>query len=421
MAWLPITFEQLRIGLFIKLDYNWLGHPFVRNTFTISFPSEIAIIRKKQLTKLYYDPDRSNADPQAGLRGPASEELTAEMIQDIQEDEKSFERRKASQAQAVRSYHTAQENGERKFADQMKRCTETVDMMIAGQAEGMRVAAQIIGSMMNDLGQPSLSLSLVAPQAVDDPKQKLAAEALRSSILVLQAGASLNLSQAEAQHLGLGAFFHNIGMFTLPPSVWQMPASAPSEQFQQYPLLGKQLLEAVPGVAPEIIQIVYQHQECLDGSGYPTGLASGELGPLPRLVGMIAKYNELIRSRSTDDSMSPAQALSQLYANMQNKFGLDVMEPVIAAMTVYPPGSFVELSDGSFGLVVQVNAQARMLPVVGVYAPDTLYKDSLIVDLAKDGMLFIRDSLSIKSVPPEVASALSAGQMSGYMLLPAMP
>jgi Domain of unknown function (DUF3391) len=62
MSWFHLNPALLRIGLFIRVDYSWMEHPFVRNSFTISSPSEISIIAKHRLTKLFYDPGRSRAD-----------------------------------------------------------------------------------------------------------------------------------------------------------------------------------------------------------------------------------------------------------------------------------------------------------------------------------------------------------------------
>ncbi len=94
MSWLPLDPVLLRLGLYIKIDHGWMEHPFVRNVFTVSSPTEIAIIRKHGLTKLLYDPELSHADVVEAITnptGPVREfEIDAETAQDAEADEASI-------------------------------------------------------------------------------------------------------------------------------------------------------------------------------------------------------------------------------------------------------------------------------------------------------------------------------------------
>jgi len=63
MGLIPISAESLVVGLYIRLDHGWNEHPFLRNSFKISSPTDIGIIQKQGLTKISYDP--ASSDPQA--------------------------------------------------------------------------------------------------------------------------------------------------------------------------------------------------------------------------------------------------------------------------------------------------------------------------------------------------------------------
>ncbi|MEO7859492.1 MAG: hypothetical protein ABIU05_03450 [Nitrospirales bacterium] len=141
---------------------------------------------------------------------------------------------------------------------------------------------------------------------------------------------------------------------------------------------------------------------------------------LARVLGTAVEYDQLTRLRDTKTRLTPAQALSHLYVNMKHKLGLDVVEPFIASMTVYPLGSFVEISDGSIGLVVKVNAEERMRPVVKLYDSSTSHQDAAVVDLSRERSLSIRKNLDLKSTPQEAIDILSPGGIVGYTLAPAL-
>lgn len=91
-----------------------------------------------------------------------------------------------------------------------------------------------------------------------------------------------------------------------------------------------------------------QHRDYLGESDSPKGLLNDDTAQLARVVSTVAKYNQLTSDRrSKKKHISQTQALSHLYVNLRRKFGSDVIDPFIATMTVYPPGSFLEMSDGT--------------------------------------------------------------------------
>jgi len=64
MPFIPLNnLEDLRIGLFIKLECSWWRHPFAKGQFKISSSQEIATIRNIKNSKVLYDPERSDPLP----------------------------------------------------------------------------------------------------------------------------------------------------------------------------------------------------------------------------------------------------------------------------------------------------------------------------------------------------------------------
>ena len=422
MGWLSLTPAQLRIGLYIKLDHSWMEHPFIRNTFTVSSPSEIAIIQKRLLTRLFYDPDRSHADALVALAKPVSlvsAEPDRQFAQDVEDDENAMLKEKAVHIQHVVDHRKALDEADQNYADTAKRCSVMMAMATAGEAEGVQVATQMVTAMMDLLEQESVALSLVQSKNLDDPGQELAAQAMNVSALASLTGKMMNLNPEQLQHVALGALFHNLGQHRVPLAFRAKGAHlSPVETklMRMYPQHGKEILEAIPGVPSKVVAIVYQHREYLDGSGSPKGSLNGDIAQLARLVGTVVEYNLLTSDRGVAQRLSPTQALSHLYVKMKARLGSDVIEPFIATMTIYPPGSFVEMSDESMGLVVKTNAQERLRPIVRLYDPNSLHAEAAVVDLARERSLTIRKSLELKSVPQNVREMLSSSQVIGYAL-----
>lgn len=245
-------------------------------------------------------------------------------------------------------------------------------------------------------------------------------QSINVSALATLTARTLGLSNEEIEHVGMGGLFHNIGMSRVPLAVRVKSEEdlSPTETklLRMYPQLGKEILEAIEGVAPEVIEIVYQHREYLDGTGFPKRLINGDIAKAARLVGTIVEYNLLSSDQRSPRYMGPGQALSYVYTKLRNKYGPDVIEPFIATVTVFPPGAFVELSDGSFGLVLKSNSQERLRPVIMLYEQQASHDQPAIIDLARERSISIEKSLDPKGLPERVKDALLTTKVKGYVI-----
>jgi HD-GYP domain-containing protein (c-di-GMP phosphodiesterase class II) len=66
---------------------------------------------------------------------------------------------------------------------------------------------------------------------------------------------------------------------------------------RQHPLLGFEAIRDVPGLHPEMLDMVAHHHEYLDGSGYPHGLQASELSDLVRMITIADIFGALIERR----------------------------------------------------------------------------------------------------------------------------
>lgn len=424
MPWLPLDPALLRLGLYIKIDHGWLEYPFVRNVFTVSSPTEIAIIRKYHLSRLFYDAERSHADVVAVITDPSAPieefKIDAETAQDAETDEQSILKEKEKQIRTILQHRKDVEGNTRTYSDATNEISVMLAMANAGQADMLRTATKIMGSLETVLHQKDVALSLVCAESSGEPGQELAMQAMNVSALAVLTAKTMGLSQEEIQRVGMGALFHNIGMSRVPLAVRVKSEEdmSPTETklLRMYPQLGKEILEAIPGVDPEIIEIVHQHREWIDGTGYPKRLFAGDINKLARLVGTIVEYNTMTGDRRSLRYFGPGQALSHLYTKMQHKYGPDVIDAFIATVTVFPPGSFVELNDGSFGLVLKSNLEERLRPVVMLYERQASHEQAAIIDLARERSLSIERSIDARTLPERVKDALLPTKLNGYVL-----
>ena len=107
----------------------------------------------------------------------------------------------------------------------------------------------------------------------------------------------MKYTDKELWDLGLGAFLHDVGKLLIPKSIIQK-ASLPNEMdkvfIQQHCELGVSSIRPY-SLSKESTDVILQHHERLDGSGYPHGLKGNAISRNAQIV-MIADFVDEITS-----------------------------------------------------------------------------------------------------------------------------
>lgn len=117
------------------------------------------------------------------------------------------------------------------------------------------------------------------------------------AIISLMIALEMGYNDDELWKLGLGAFLHDAGKLLVPKSIIQKPGPLNDMEMvsvRKHSELGLSSLETC-SVPQECLDIVFQHHERLDGSGYPRGLKDAEICQSAKIV-MIADVIDAITS-----------------------------------------------------------------------------------------------------------------------------
>jgi HD-GYP domain-containing protein (c-di-GMP phosphodiesterase class II) len=170
-----------------------------------------------------------------------------------------------------------------------------------------------------------------------DRNQRLDAEALESLLVALgdfvdlkcpftlghsRATAQLASDAATAVGLDLDAVtltrraghVHDLGRIGVSNQIWSKPGSLTAAEFERlrlHPYLTVRILSQVPALAP-VAELAGNHHECVNGSGYPRGLAGTALSLPDRLLAAAVSYQSACEPRPYRDKLSPAAAAQRL-------------------------------------------------------------------------------------------------------------
>jgi HD-GYP domain-containing protein (c-di-GMP phosphodiesterase class II) len=137
----------------------------------------------------------------------------------------------------------------------------------------------------------------------------------RVAMLAVQVGEALGLPRRRLRLLALGGLLHDMGKLAVPSAVLTKPGALDDDEFaeiRKHPEAGVRLLRELGGFAPGVLRLVLDHHERLDGSGYPRGLAGGELDVETRIMAVCDVYDALVSDRVYRAAWTSERALALL-------------------------------------------------------------------------------------------------------------
>jgi putative nucleotidyltransferase with HDIG domain len=186
-------------------------------------------------------------------------------------------------------------------------------------------------------------------------------------VLSLLFGRFLGLKEDELSVLGLGALLHDVGKMQVPSEILNKPGRLDADEgvvMRRHPEYGHAILKEYEGLHPAVLEIALSHHERFDGSGYPRGLKGKLLNNYALIVSVIDFYDAVTSDRAYHIGISPHEALNMMYAVAAKSFPKELIESFIQCLGIYPIGSLVELESGEVGVVMTVNRQRRLNPIL---------------------------------------------------------
>jgi HD-GYP domain-containing protein (c-di-GMP phosphodiesterase class II) len=152
--------------------------------------------------------------------------------------------------------------------------------------------------------------------------------------LVSAAARHQRMPEAEVTRLYRAGLVHGLGKLGVSNQIWEKKGpltTAESERVRMYPYLTGRILSRVGGLQP-VVSLATAHEERIDGSGFPRGLAGPELTPQDRLLAAAVAYQELREPRPERVALEPADVVSQLRQEARNgRLDGESVEAVLAA------------------------------------------------------------------------------------------
>ena len=169
----------------------------------------------------------------------------------------------------------------------------------------------------------------------------------------------LKYSEQQTNTLCAAALTSNLGMFDYQDKLNNQPTSLRENQRRRlllHPQLSVRMLRSSGVEDSEWLEMVLQHHERADGTGYPFAIDAGSIHPGSIIISLADSYLAMISQRSYRPAVHPNNALKEIY-KLANKDDQTSFLAFIKTLGVFPPGSYVKLENGEIAVVTARSAQ----------------------------------------------------------------
>jgi len=351
-----IFVDELLVGMYVsRLDRPWIETPFPLQGFYIKELGDIDQL-KRYCRQVTIDLSRSRA--------------VVEPVQRVATQKPREEAAKPAAARARKPvYQTVvsmpqEVNASRvlhlQFADAVGAVYQGLKQGKGVDLDNTReVTGQVVESIIRN---PD---AMVWLSRVRDKDAYSYHHAFRCAIWGTVLGRHLGISRPAMENLALGLTLMDVGKARLPDGLLSkkgLLSPAERTELRRHVDYSLEILGGMPGIPSQVMQMVAEHHERFDGSGYPNKLIGKAISPLGKIAGLVDTYDAMTSERPYARALTSMEAVSRLYELRNNEFQAQLVEEFIQAIGVYPTGTLVHLSSQEVGVVIAQNRERRLRP-----------------------------------------------------------
>ena len=360
MSKIKVQVDELVKGMYIcELDRPWSETTFLFQGFRITNEQEIETLQNT-CSFVYVDQGKSKIHVSAKLEyfNPSTTQKQYETLEPLHDIEVK-----------IIPYPS-------KFEDEFPRAktvymqaSEKVNQMIKNLRLGQSLDVFTVKTTVQELTGSILrnpdALKLLC--AIQERDQAAANHALHVCVLTLAFAYYLGFKNDVIQELGIGALLHDIGETKLPEGLFwssEIKDEKDREELKKHVEYGVEIIQNTPSLPPVVLDIVRDHHERLNGTGYPRHACGSEINYNAMLVSMVDVYDNVTMGYEGKNQISCTAALKSMYDWRDELFQSDLIEHFIQCLGIYPIGSVVKLNTGEVGIVITFDDCSRLTPRV---------------------------------------------------------
>jgi len=197
-------------------------------------------------------------------------------------------------------------------------------------------------------------------------KTYLATHSVKTAILAIALSEFLKYPPFKQIDLGLAGLLHEIGLLKIPDELYLSDRQLTVQEkktLMAHPVLGYRILKTA-GFPANACVAVLEHNERLDGSGLPRRLNGEQISEYGRILAVATSYNAATSSRPYKEGIDGHSGVMDLLKDAGKRYDEKALTALVYTLSLYPIGTYVRMSNGAIGIVVQANERNPKYPAV---------------------------------------------------------
>lgn len=208
--------------------------------------------------------------------------------------------------------------------------------------------------------------------------------AIYSIIMAIQ----LKMPENRIVELIVAAILHKIGFLRIPSQLYtedRVLTDKELKTFKAHPVVAYRILKEA-GFPITVCVGVLEHQEREDGSGYPQGLMSEKISIFGKILSVACSFEAAFNKRS---NWRGIDSILDVVRNANKQYNDIVLKSLLFSISIFPIGTYVQLSDNSIGQVLDINPENINYPVILLYG-GAKRGEAQVVNTKPDGITIKR-------------------------------
>lgn len=215
-----------------------------------------------------------------------------------------------------------------------------------------------------------------------------ARHSLHVAMLATLMGTRMRFDRQTLKDLAMGCLIHDSGMLKVDKRLYNADRTLTTVEFLEitkHPVTIFDMIKDLGAVSYGPAIIAYQMHERCNGSGYPRRRQSGQIHFLSKLAGVADAYIGLVSPRRHRAALLPYYAMETMLRGVaQGLYDSASVKALLQCVSLFPIGSYVQLSDSRVGRVVRTPADLYMRPVLETWEAGHRGQPPVLIDLSQE-------------------------------------
>ena len=226
----------------------------------------------------------------------------------------------------------------------------------------------------------------------------LPSHAVSVTLASMKVGRGLGYDAELLLHLGLAAFFENVGMYKIPEHILKKKGELSAEEtnkIRKQPEMSELIILQMGPSFEWLAETALQVRERSDGSGYPKGLKGDEISEPASIIGLIDTYIAMIMSRPYRKKHTQTGAVKSIIESGKKKFPPRVLKGFLDQISLYPVNTYVRLNNRAVGVVRSTDRNQLLKPTIELLYDglDRKLESHKVIHLSNYPLLHIVDTI----------------------------